>query len=92
MPISGLVITFDRAVAECSSATEQLNDHGSIELGEAKGHKLAVVVETFSKKEDKNIWEWVQNLPFVANVSVAFVGLDDDDSRNNPAGPPPTEH
>lgn len=83
MPISGLVITFSQPVALCQQTTDLLRDHNALELGEVNGNKLAVVVETISKKQDQEIWDWVRQLPMVADVSIAFIGLDDDDSHDN---------
>jgi nitrate reductase NapAB chaperone NapD len=79
MPISGLVITFKQAVGLCEQTAELLRAHAAIELGAADGNKLAIVVESASKEQDQEIWNWVRQLPMVADVSVAFIGLDDDE-------------
>lgn len=76
MPVSGLVITFDRDAIEFEESLRQLREQPCIELGACQGPRLAVVVDSDSRTNDEVIWRWVHELPGVAMVDVAFIGLD----------------
>ncbi len=86
MPISGLVITFNAGAADREQAIAALRVQPAIEIGEASDNKLAIVVETFSKRDDQEIWDWLHQLPAVSMVQVAFVGFEDDDVPDKPVG------
>lgn len=76
MPVSGLAITLSsdaRAAAECLRALET---ESRIELGPRHGNRLAIVTETQSQEEDKALWAWLDALPGVTLVDVAFVHFD----------------
>ncbi|WP_220498165.1 chaperone NapD [Rhodopirellula sp. JC639] len=78
MPISGLVITFDPTSGDPDETISQLRCEPAIEVGVMDHQKCAIVVDTSSKAEDKRIYQWVQDLPGVASIQVAFVAFDDD--------------
>lgn len=78
MPVSGLVITFSSDTADHSAVLEQLAREPTIELGDACGPKLPIVVDTDTREQDRTIWNWVRDLPGVAMVDVAFVGFEDE--------------
>jgi hypothetical protein len=88
MPISGLVITWNSAHDDHASALAALQAHPAIELGTTTALMCAIVVDSADPAEDRRIWEWLHALPGVAQVQVAFVGFDDDDS----SAPPSSEH
>ena len=77
MPISGLVITFDAPVNEQRDTIESLRAIPEIELGDASGCKLAIVVDSDNKRRDQAIWDVVRGLPGVTDLSVAMVVFDD---------------
>ncbi|QEG01342.1 hypothetical protein Mal15_54180 [Stieleria maiorica] len=77
VPISGLVITFDPAWDDPDETISRLREEAAIEVGAMDDRKCAVVVDTSSRAEDKRIYQWVQDLPGVASIQVAFVGFDD---------------
>jgi nitrate reductase NapAB chaperone NapD len=77
VPISGLVVTFTNETNQFTETLEQLAAHPAIDLGDASGTKLAIVVDTPSRIEDQDLWGWVHNLPGVERVDVVFVGLDE---------------
>ncbi|MDG2223621.1 MAG: chaperone NapD [Rubripirellula sp.] len=81
MPISGLVITFDSPVDQCTEAIDALNAMTEVEIGNQAEHKLAIVVETESKEHDRKIWESVQQLPQVTDVAIAMVAFDEEIAR-----------
>ncbi len=78
MPISGLVVTFDSPVEQCAEAIEALRAMPEIDLGRVNHNKLAIVVDTVSKSQDKNVWDAVQQLPNVTDLAIAMVVFDED--------------
>lgn len=84
VPISGLVVTFRSAIAEHADSLERLAEVPEIELGESAGSKLAIVVDSATKRRDQEIWNAVQQLPGVIDLAVAMVALDEDAETNQP--------
>ncbi|KAA5539754.1 hypothetical protein FYK55_23440 [Roseiconus nitratireducens] len=86
MPISGLVITFDSAVHDQPEAIEFLRHVSEIEMGQAAGNKLAIVIESKSKRRDQEIWNAIRALTGVIDLAVALVAFDEDNEleNNNP--------
>ena len=79
MPISGLVVTFRSMVTEHSEAVEALRKIPEIVIGESAFSKLAIVVDSGTKRRDQEIWDTIQELPGVIDLAVAMVAFDDDD-------------
>lgn len=85
MPISGLVVALaDDALGQQSA--DRIAAAPQIEVGRRTAHKLAVVVETASSDEDRDLWQWLRDLPGVVHVDVVFIGFDDP-SQDSPAIP-----
>jgi nitrate reductase NapAB chaperone NapD len=84
VPVSGIVITFSSDVIDHGETIKQLLAEPVIEIGESSGAKLAIVIDTDSPRRDREIWDWVQNLPGVAWLDVTFVGFDDIEDRKEP--------
>lgn len=80
MPVSGLVVTFESAIANHVETTERIAKIPEIEIGEAVGGKLAIVVDSASRQRDQEIWQTVSGLPGVIDLAVAFVGFDEESS------------
>ncbi|QDV42071.1 hypothetical protein Enr13x_19140 [Stieleria neptunia] len=78
MPISGLVITFDQTFDDVGETIAMLRSEPTIEIGARDEQQCAIVVDTPSKADDKKIYQWVQDLPGVASIQIAFVGFDDE--------------
>ncbi len=78
MPISGLVVTFRGPVDEHPHTIRLLRQIPEIEIGQAGGSKLAIVVDTPTKRRDQEIWNAVQQLPGVIDLAVALVAFEDD--------------
>ncbi len=78
VPISGLVITFASSVAEHEAALRSLRELPEIEIGDAGGSKLAIVVDSPNKRRDQEIWNAVRELPGVIDLAVAMVAFDED--------------
>ena len=83
MPISGLVVTFNSPAEQHSAAIDALREIPEIEIGDASGIKLAIVVDSNSKRRDQEIWNAVQELPGVTDISVAMVAFDEDSEDGN---------
>jgi nitrate reductase NapAB chaperone NapD len=83
VPISGLVITFKAPVEEQLAAIASLRATPEIELGAARGSKLAIVVDSEDKIRDQEIWEMVRALPGVTDLAVALVAFDDQQQETN---------
>ncbi len=82
VPISGLVVTFRSAVTEHSEAIEALRLIPEIDIGESAGSKLAIVIDSETKRRDQEIWTAVLQLPGVLDLAVAMVAFDEDDQAN----------
>ena len=78
MPISGLVITFDQTFDRPDETISRLRAEPAIEVGACDRQQCAIVVDTGSQADDKKIYQWVQDLPGVANIQIAFVVFDDE--------------
>ena len=82
VPISGLVVTFRSAVKEHWDTVEALRAIPEIDIGEAAGSKVAIVIDSETKRRDQEIWNTVQQLPGVIDLAVAMVAFDEDDQTN----------
>ncbi len=84
MPISGLVVTFQSSVAEHGRTVESIGKIPEVDLGESAGSKLAIVIDSKTKRRDQEIWNAVQQLPGVIDLAVAMVAFDEDAETNQP--------
>lgn len=82
MPISGLVVTFRSAVTEHANSLEAIRAIPEIDMGEAVGSRLAIVVDSESKGRDQEIWDTVRQLPGVIDLAIAMVAFDADEPTN----------
>lgn len=75
MAISGLVVTLsdDTAAAEALSA---LTLDPRLTLGERFGRRVAVVAETASAHDDRELFDELRGMPGITQVDVTFVHLD----------------
>lgn len=78
VPISGLVVTFRSSVAEHADSIERIAAIPEIDVGESAGSKLAIVVDSETKRRDQEIWDSVQQMPGVVDLAVAMVAFDED--------------
>ncbi len=77
MPISGLVLVLDAPNGPFPGTLRELQSHAAIEVGETNDNSFAIVVDSISKQHDQEVWQWVQQLPGVIDIRVAFVGFDE---------------
>ena len=82
VPISGLVVTFKTSVLEHLDSVATMRAIPEIDIGEASGSKLAIVIDSATKGRDQEIWNTVQQLPGVIDLAVAMVAFDEDDEIN----------
>ncbi len=93
MPVSGLVVTFDAPVTRHGDTIEALGAIPEVVIGESGGSKLAIVVDSATKRRDQEVWNAVRDLPGVTDLAVALVAFEESDSpggptRTTPAPPP----
>ncbi|MEZ6189850.1 MAG: hypothetical protein R3C45_00990 [Phycisphaerales bacterium] len=92
MPVSGLVVTLaaekNRAGQTASTRNaviQQLRRHPQIQVGELQDNRLPVVIDTPDKHADKDCWAWLNSLPGVNHVDVAFIHFEDEDAFEHQA-------
>ncbi len=56
----------------------------SLEIGEAHGPRLPLVVETQSRRHDRDVFDAIRSLPGVRQVEVAYVWFDDPELGSEP--------
>lgn len=85
MPVSGLVVTLaapdasgDAVIA--SDVVEKIRRHPNFEAGRRLDQRLPVVLDTPDKQTDKRCWGWINELPGVHHVDVAFIHFEDQDA------------
>jgi nitrate reductase NapAB chaperone NapD len=76
MPISGLVVTLSRDPHLRELALAAINREPRIETGVMEAGRLAIVVETDSPDDDRDVWQWLGSLPGVDFVDVALIGFE----------------
>ena len=76
MPISGLVLGFDGPAQRFDQTLAAMRSHPYIEVGEVVANRCAIVLESTSKQQDQELWQWMRNLAGVVDIQVAFVGFD----------------
>ena len=91
MPVSGLVITLSVDEAGQRSALAKLEADSRFTIGERKGNKVPVVLETESSAEDQSTWEELRSTPGVEFVALAYVDFSDLDEGSRPGQAPTVE-
>ena len=77
MPVSGLVVSLSDQPALREKAMDAIRDEPRIEIGVTKSRRMAIVIDTASSDDDKQLWNWLQELPGVAFVDVVMVGFEE---------------
>jgi len=73
MPISSLVVTLSPKPECMQAALEALRGHHQVEVGVGSPPRWPIVVDTTNSDDTARFWEWLQALPGVEFVDVAFV-------------------
>jgi nitrate reductase NapAB chaperone NapD len=76
MPVSGLVVTLTDDQERRDSALAAIRREPRIEIGMMEARQLAIVVDTPSGDDDRQLWQWLNSLPGVEFVDVALVGFE----------------
>jgi nitrate reductase NapAB chaperone NapD len=77
MPVSGLVVSFSDQPDLREKAMDAIRDDSRIEIGVTKSQRMAIVIDTPSSDEDKQLWGWLNSLPGVVFVDVVMVGFEE---------------
>ena len=77
MPVSGLAITLNSDSRSAKAAIDALDAHESIDIGQQHGHKLPIVTDTDSSRDDKQLMSWINSLPGVSFVDITFIAFDE---------------
>ncbi|WP_442510957.1 hypothetical protein SH528x_002608 [Novipirellula sp. SH528] len=88
MPISGLVVTLSDSDTERADAIDAMRREPRIELGiseleQTVASRIPIVVDTQSNEDDKQVWQWLNDLPGVVFVDVALVGFEDNSNDDS---------
>lgn len=75
MAISGLVVTLSDDAAGAAALTV-LNSDRRLTLGERFGRRVAVVAETPSARDDRDLFDELRGTPGITQVDVTYVHLD----------------
>ena len=76
MPVSGLVVSLSDEPQPRAEALDVIGREPRITVGVLEANRLAIVLDTASSEEDRQLWTWLGSLPGVSFVEVAFVGFD----------------
>ena len=60
----------------------QLADDPRIMLGERTGHRWPLSAATMNKREDRELWETISQLPLVSHIDFIFATFEDDEDTN----------
>jgi len=83
MPISGLVVSFSDQTELREQAIAAIGRESRIEPGLFASNRMAVVIDTVSAEQDKQLWNWLTALPGVTFVDVVMVGFEDQSESPN---------
>ncbi len=79
MPVSGLVVSLSDKLQPLADTLAAIGLETRITIGVREANRLAIVVDTASSEEDRQLWEWLGSLPGVSSVEVAFVSFEQRD-------------
>jgi hypothetical protein len=76
MPVSGLVVTLREDPVSRGEALGRIHGDRRFTMGVCAGNRLALVMDTNSNAEDRQLLDWLVSLMGVALVEVAFIGFE----------------
>lgn len=76
MPVSGLVVSLAEEPELRQLAIDAIGRESRIEIGSIHSNRMAIVIDTASSDEDKQLWNWLMDLPGVVFVDVALVAFE----------------
>lgn len=77
MWISSLVVALPSELDRAHAITDALKSIAVFTLGEAQGGRLPVVIEAADGATSRYWYQWVEALPGVQHVELAFVSFDE---------------
>ena len=80
MPVSGLVVSLAESPELRQLAIDAIDQESRIDIGVIESQRMSIAVDTHSSEEDKELWQWLTNLPGVDFVDVVMVGFEDGES------------
>ena len=69
MPVSGLVVSLRDEPLLRAQTLAEIGQHPQITIGIVDQNRLAIVVDTMSSQEDKQLWDWLGSLSGVSFLS-----------------------
>ena len=78
MPVSGLVVSLKSDPQLRQQAIDAIRAEPRIEVGAIESRRMAIVVDTATTDDDKQLWCWLGSLPGVVFVDVALVAFEED--------------
>lgn len=81
MPVSGLVVSLRDEPQLRAEALAAIRREARITIGAFKANRLAIVLDTASSDEDRQLWDWLGSLSGVSFVEIAFVGFEQSNPR-----------
>ncbi len=75
MPISGVIVTYKDGATD--AVRRAIEARPGVELRESRGTALVVVTDTATLEEDREQVRWLDGLPGVLSVFVAFTNVED---------------
>ena len=90
MPVSGLVLSLCDGPQPRADALSAIHGERRITMGVLDANRLAIVLDTASSEEDRQLWDWLGSLAGVSFVEVAFVGFEQPEAMLLQAGQMPT--
>lgn len=84
MPVSGLVVSLTDDPQLREDAISSIREESRIEVGVIESGRMAIVLDTASSDEDKQLWHWLSSLPGVVFVDVAMVGFETQSNSTAP--------
>jgi len=89
MSISGLVVTLTADADRADDTIRRLRAEPWLELGPRSGQRLAIVAETGSTRDDRELLERVAAVPGVLSAHVVFVQVVPPSGPAEPQDPSP---
>jgi nitrate reductase NapAB chaperone NapD len=83
MWVSSFVVTLPDDCSGARAIKESLHSVPVFELGEPVGRRLPVVLEAEDGATARYWHHWIEELPGVVNVEVAFVNFEDEEQSKN---------
>ncbi|MCW5755574.1 MAG: hypothetical protein KIT24_12775 [Phycisphaeraceae bacterium] len=80
MPVSGLILSLSDHQHMREQALQAIHGHGLITAGALQGRRLPIVVDTPTSEQDREVWEWLSELPGVVFVDLVCTDSSDDAS------------